>query len=177
MALPTVQGVLQVPAPVFVRKLRRRNDWGEGNNDQAQRVKDAVEKLFRLQPEPQISVFLINSDEDLRRVALGLNAGRDSLREAVAFVAFLPSELQANAVQPSKTPGNLPCGHANNLHHDIVATDEQLTKLCETAIENGRVAGNCSQGMMKDVIAESTKEERRTITQEGACGVTSCQPA
>jgi hypothetical protein len=177
VALPTVAGILQVPVPAFVRKLRRRSDWGEPTDDPAQRVKNAVDKLFRLKAEPDISVYLVSTDEDLRRVALGLNAGRDSLKEAVPIVAFLPGELKALAIQVNQTPGNLPCAHANTLHHDIIATDEQLTQLCEAAMNGGRLAGNCSQGMMKDVINEATKENCRTVTQEGACHVGSCQPA
>ncbi len=174
MALPTVAGTLQVPTPAFVRKLRRRSDWGEPSDEQAQRVKNAVDKLFRAQAEPDISVYLVNTDEDLRRVALGLNAGRDSLKEAVPFVAFLPAELQALTIQATQTPGDLPCAHANRLHHDIIATDDQLAQLCETAMKSGRVAGNCSQGMMKDVIAEATKENCRTVTKEGSCQVATC---
>ena len=83
MGLPTVAGTLQVPTPAYVRKLRRRSDWGEPTDDQGQRIKDAVEKLFRSQAELEISIYLVNNDEDLRRVALGMNAGRDSLKEAV----------------------------------------------------------------------------------------------
>lgn len=174
MALPTVAGALQVPTPAYVRKLRRRSDWGELTDDPAQRVKDAVEKLFRSQSEPDISVYLVNTDEDLRRVALGLNAGRDSLKEAVPFVAFLPAELQECEIQATQTPGSLPCAHANGLHHDIVATDEQLARLCEIAMKSGRVAGNCSQGIMKDVMAEAAKENCRTVTRDGSCQVATC---
>src|SRR5205085_1562101 len=113
VALPTVAGTLQVPTPAFVRKLRRRSDWGEASDaDQTQRVRDAVEKLFRSQTEPDISIYLVQNDDDLRRVALGMNAGRDSLKEAVPFVAFLPAELEAAEIRANQTPGNLPCAHA-----------------------------------------------------------------
>lgn len=177
MALPTVAGTLQVPTPAFVRKLRRRSDSGDPADDQGQRVKDAVDKLFRSQSERDISIYLVHNDEDLRRVALGMNAGRVSLKEAVPFVAFLPAELESAAIRANPTPGNLPCAHANCLHHDIQATDEQLTQLCQSAMQSGRVAGNCSQGMMKDIITAAKAENCRTVTTEGLCQVQTCNPA
>lgn len=177
MALPTIAGILQVPTPAYVRKLRRRGDWGEPTDAPLQRVKEAVQKLFRSQAETNISIFLIDNDEDFRRVALGMNAGRDSLREAVPFVAFLPVELEAASIQATKTPGNLPCTHANGLHYDIEASDDQLALLCKTAMQNGRIVGNCTQGMMKDVITEATNENCRTATTEGTCQVVTCHPS
>lgn len=179
MALPTIQGTLKVPPPAFVRKVRRRSDWGQPGDGQELRVKDAVEKLFRSQAEPELSVYLVECDDDLRRVALGLNAGRDSLKEAVAFVAFLPAEIRSLGIQCDHTPGNanLPCPHANSLHHDLVATDDQLMTLCESAMKAGREAGNCSPGAMKEAFAEAEKENCRTVSQTGNCQVAKCLPA
>jgi hypothetical protein len=159
-----------------VRKLRRRSDWGQAGDDLAQRVRDAVAKVFRSQAEPEISTYFCHSDEDLRRVALGMNAGRDKLNEPVPFVAFLLSEFEALGIQATQTPGALPCAHANRLHYDILATDNQLGQLCETAMNDGRIAGNCSSGMMNDTIKEATKEKCRTVTQDGNCLVANCHP-
>jgi hypothetical protein len=138
------------------------------------RVQDAVSKLFRAQAEPDISVYLINTDDDLRRVVLGMNAGRDSLKEAVPLVAFLPTEFESVGIQVTQTPGNLPCDYANKLHHDLVATDTQLVQLCERAMRSGRVSGNCSKGSMNDIIERATREKCRTVTKEGNCQVTAC---
>jgi hypothetical protein len=167
-------GTLSVPAPVFIRKLRRRSDWGQPTDEQNQRVKDAVDKLFRSQQESEISVYLVSTDEDLRRIALGLNAGRGSLREAVPLIAFLPAELEKLNIQVNQTAGNLPCSHANRLHRDIIATDDQLTELCQTAMNSGRIAGNCSPGMMKEIVDLATKENCRTVITIGLCTVTEC---
>jgi hypothetical protein len=67
--LPTIQETLRVSSPAYIRKLRRRSEWGEAGDDLGQRVKEAVEKVFRAQSEPEISVYLVNNDDDLRRVA------------------------------------------------------------------------------------------------------------
>lgn len=175
MALPTVMGNLRVPAPVYVRKLRRRSDWGDPTDDEpTQRVRDAFEKMFRLQAEQDISIYLVNTDEDLRRVALGMNAGRDSLKEAIPFVAFLPAEFESLDIRAMQTSGGLPCTHANRLHHDIVATDDQLIRLCEMAMKSGRVAGNCSRGEMKEVIDRATEEHCLTVRPDGPCKVPNC---
>lgn len=174
MALPTVEGALQVVAPVYIRKLRRRSDWGAPGDDLEERARNAVRELFRLQSEPDISIYLIRGDEDLRRVAIGMNAGRPSLREAIAFVAFLPDELRAVSIEPRPTPGNLPCEYANGLHFDMTAGDDQLEQLCRSAMQNGRIAGNCSKSIMTDVVAAAREENCRSVSAFGACLVAGC---
>jgi hypothetical protein len=159
---------------VYVRKLRRRSDWGDGVAAGPPRAQEAVEKLFLSQDDDELSIYLINNDEDLRRVALGMNAGRSSLKEAVPFIAFLPAELAAAAIEARQTPGNLPCAHANRLHHDIVATALQLNQLCNSAMASGRRAGNCTSGMMTSAAMAGTAEGCRTATNVGACQVTGC---
>ena len=174
MALPSISGTLQSVAPVFVRKLRRRGDWGDEADDLTTRAINAVNKVFRTPPEPVISVYLVNCDEDLRRVALGINAGRDSLTEPVPFVAFPVAELYAVGIEIRETLGILPCAFANRLHRDLVATDEQLEKMCEAAMRNGRMVGNCSSGMMKEAREEALKEKCRTASKDDVCRVLSC---
>ena len=175
MTVPSISGVLQVTAPVFVRKLGRRGHWGESTDqDQVARLRDAVEKVFHTPREPAISVYLVSTDEDLRRVALGMNAARGSLREAVPFVAFLPAEVQAAGIAMSQTLGDLPCAHANRLHYDWVATESQLLALCDAVMKASRVAGNCSQGMMKDALTEAQKEKCQTAGPEAPCQVAGC---
>ena len=176
MAVPSISGVLQVAAPVFVRKLGRRGHWGESADaDQPARLRDAVEKVFLTPREQAISVYLVNTDDDLRRVALGMNAGRGSLKEAVPFVAFLPTEVRAAGIVMRQTPGDLPCDHANRIHYDWVATDAQLAALCEAAMNAGREAGNCSQGMMKDAVEKAGQERCRAATGGSGCLVPGCE--
>ena len=174
MTLPTVVDTLQIQAPAYVRKLRRRSDWGDPSDEPAQRAKVAVEKLFRTQSQPEISIYLISNDEDLRRVALGMNAGRDSLKESVPFVAFRSEELRTLGIEATQTPGDLPCGHASSLHYDMIATDDQLLTLCSKAMTCGRVAANCTTGMMKEVVQEAISEGCRTAVPSGTCSVAVC---
>ena len=100
-------------------------------------MKDAVRNVFRNQTEPDISIYLIHSDEELRRVAVGMNANRDSLHEALAFAVFLPNELAQFGIQLTSTPGDLRCEFANHLHYDAIATDQQLEDLCRGVMRQG----------------------------------------
>lgn len=175
MALPTVAGTLGVAGPVYIRKLRRRGDWGYADDaNQPQRVRDAVDKVFFSTTNPHVSLYLIESDDDLRRVALGLNAGRDSLKEAICFVALLPDELSQCGISAMPTPGTLTCPAANRLHHDTTPTVEQLTQLCDLAMKNGRDVGHCSKGMMNDVIDRAKSEKCLLVDASGPCTVGSC---
>jgi hypothetical protein len=110
---PTIQGALKVQGPVFVRKLARPVHWvGEEGDSLDERVKKAVKNVFRSQEEPEISIYQVSSDEELRRVAVGMNANRDSLNESLAFAVILPAELtqwvHSRTVEPrTALPGRI----------------------------------------------------------------------
>lgn len=140
------------------------------------RVNYAVEKMFGTQTEPIFSIYLINTDEDLRRVTLGINAGRPSKTEVLPLVAFLPNEFANLRITLTQTPGNLYCGYANSLHYDFAADNAILANLCETAMKKGRLAGNCAKAMMKDALVEATKENCRSFDQNATCQVKTCIP-
>lgn len=174
MALPTILSVLKVPPPVFIRKLGRCGHWGAEDDDIVTRSNEVALKIFRGAGDLGISMYRVNTDDDLRRVVLGLNTARGSLTENVPLVGFAVAELNALHIEARLAPGNLPCPHANSLHYDLVAADEQLADLCRSAMEKGRVASNCSQGMMKDVLDLAKKEQCRSAITDGQCSVPVC---
>ena len=177
MAAPTIADTLKIAPPVFIRKLGRPNHWGQPGDPLPERVKAAVQQVFRNQPQPEISIYLIATDDDLRRVAIGLNAGRSSLKEDIAFVAFTSAELQvASITLPAKTPGALKCDYANSLHHDMTATDAQLEKLCTDLMNSGRQAARCGKGVMTDAETLTIQEKCKSVPNIDKCGVEACQP-
>ncbi len=178
MAAPTIVDTLKLVAPAFVRKLRRASDWAQADLAREERPKTAVRQVFRNQSAPEISVYLVHTDEDLRRVAIGMNANRDSLRETIAFIAFLPAELTAAGIQaPTSTLGDLKCDHANRLHHDVTATDAQLEGLWEQLIKLGRAPARCTAAMMKDAGKLARDESCKSIPNVSVCGVSACNTA
>src|SRR5436190_7582616 len=96
------------------------------------RLAVAVQKIFQEDIYfPHISFYLVTSDDDLRRVAIGLNANRGSLTEVFDMLAFLPDEFQAAGLSLRVTPGTTLCKFANLRHHELEAADlHQVEDLC-----------------------------------------------
>lgn len=159
MALPTVIGTLAVSPPAFLRKLRRKNDWGGPDDGLDTRSELAANKVFQGEESDGFSVYLIRTDEDLRRVAIGLNSTRDSATEEINLVAFHPEELTHAGISSKPTPGNTRCHYANRLHHDLTATRAQLVQLCHNAMQGGRAAKKCTSATMRDVLAAAQTEQ------------------
>lgn len=174
MPPPTIQGALKVQGPVFIRKLARASHWGQPDKPIDERVKNAVKNVFRNQEEPEISIYRVNSDEELRRVAVGLNANRSSLNEALAFAVLLPEELVQHGIQVRQTPGDLRCEFANRLHFDATATDDQLRNLCRALMTADRTEGRCPSSVMRDAAQAAIAEGCAAATNTSPCRVPAC---
>ena len=175
MPLPTITGNLKVPAPTFIRKLRRASDWGQSDEPINDRVASAVAKVFRNQLEPEISVYLVTTDDDLRRVAIGYNAGRKgSLHEMIAFLPILKSELEQQGIQITKKPANLKCDYANQLHYDLIASDNQLDALCRSLMNSNRDVGRCSESTMRAAEQRAADEKCKSVPGIIECGLAGC---
>jgi hypothetical protein len=92
---PKAEEILGVPPPVFVRKLVRASHWGGPEDQLQQRVSIAVGEVFRSDGSGTFSVYLVERDVDLHRVAIGMNGNRDSLMERLDLVAFSRQEMDA----------------------------------------------------------------------------------
>jgi hypothetical protein len=165
---------LKVQGPVFIRKLARASHWGQPDDPIDQRVKDAVKNVFRNQPEQEVSIYRVGSDEELRRVAVGLNANRSSLSETLAFAVMLPEELRQFGILLTQTPGDLKCEFANRLHYDAVATDQQFEDLCRALMTAGRTEGRCTASMMRDAAQAAVDEGCAAATNTTPCRVPAC---
>lgn len=151
--LPSIQAILGIPGPAFVRKLTRKSHWGDASDPIEERLASALEDVFSSSEGPEYSLYQVATETDLRRVAIGMNSGRDSLTENVDLVAFLPEDLSACGITATNVIENATnCHHANRLHFNIHATREQLTGLCMNAMASERLAGRLSKGTMKCVV-------------------------
>lgn len=166
MALPGVESSLGIAPPAFVRKLTRKSHWGIASDDLEQRLNDAVEKIF---PEQSgvFSVFQVDSDVDLRRIALAFNANRSSYTERLDLVAFAPEELQRCQIAAESVPeSGTRCNHANRRHCHITASTEQLRQLCELAMTAGRAAASLTTSTMRDVVKAAEQDRCRIVTTD-----------
>src|SRR3954451_24033084 len=97
---PSLASAIKLPGPVFLRKLRRREDWGSDETPLEERAADLLKVMWKCEPHPEspFSVYLVGTDEEFQRVVIGMNGGRASLTTDSDFVALLPSDLEAAGV-------------------------------------------------------------------------------
>ena len=137
MAEPPALSDTGLEGPLFLRKLRKKRDWGSAEDDPEERLALVREAVF-LSDERPYSLFRVSDDEELRRVTMGINGGRASLREDVFYVPILPNELTDAGIAFSQTPGDTSCRMANRLHFDADASEDQLSRLCRQLIHSSR---------------------------------------
>ena len=168
MALPGVEANLGVAPPAFVRKLTRKSHWGIAADPLEQRLNEAVERVF---PEHGgvFSVFRVDSDVDLCRIALAFNANRSSFTERLDLVAFTPDELQRCEIPAESVPeSGTRCDHANRRHCHISAGAQQLRQLCELAMTAGRSAASLTTATMRDVVKAAEDDGCHIVTADAA---------
>lgn len=159
MTLPNIEASLGVSPPVFVRKLVRRSHWGNSTDDLQQRVSKAVSDIFASEPGEGFSVYLVEEDEDLYRVAVALNGNRSSLSENLDLLAFARQEIEACGISVIQSPGETKCISANSGHFDFHATPEQLSQLCQNAMNTKREAARLGgRREMRSIIERMTKD-------------------
>ena len=147
---PALADLVQPPGPVFLRKLNKKSDWGSDETPADERATDLIALVFHRKTYPY-SVYLVESDEELHRVIIGMNGGRESLTAESHFVAIHPHELKATGIRVDHTPdgGMTRCRFANSLHYDLTPEDYQLRALCVGLIAAGRKAATSTEGRTK----------------------------
>ncbi len=152
----SIEAAWDVSSPCYVRKLKKGSHWEDGESP-SDRVDSIVEKDFRLDQDGVVSVFQVRSGVDLRRVAVGLNATRDSLSEDIFLIAILPDELQGVLAEP--TPGDTKCLWANRLHHNLVVERQSgFTSVVESLIRAGRKPKKFTRSKMRRAVEEARRE-------------------
>ncbi len=153
---PTLADLVQPPGPVFLRKMNKKTDWGSDETPPDERVSDIIDLVFNRRTYPY-SVYLVRSDEELRRVIVGMNGGRESLTAESHFIAIRADELEAAGIRNDHTPGEgiTSCSFANSLHHDLPAENDQLKTLFYSLIAAGRKAATFTKGRTKAIVPEA----------------------
>jgi hypothetical protein len=154
---------------VLVRKLRRKNHWAS-----AAQIADILNQVFLYDSRPY-SLFQVGSEAELDKVALALNAGRDSLSEECNFVYFKAEEVQTAGIPLSQTPGATPCLLANRLHFDTDATEAQLLSLLSLAKASGRGVTRRTKGAMNTVLTQASAEQcLAAVSNSPECKAADC---
>lgn len=165
-SLPSMQ-----PYPALLRKVTRRSHWDAALE---QNAVTAAAEVFK-EKDNQISVWFVRNDEDLRRVAVAMNEERDSLHEAVAFVAIQKQEFADAKIELQQTPGATSCKAAEQLHYDAVVDNKAAVFLCELLFKARRGITACTKGQMKQAVLAARKEGCFVVAESLAacqCGAT-----
>jgi hypothetical protein len=173
---PSLTDIVQPPTPVYLRKLARKTDWGSEDADPEARAEDVVRLVFPRDSHPY-SVYLVRSDEELRRVIIGMNGGRQSLSSESYFIALQPGDLQASGLTAMHTPddGVTACRFANSLHHDLVASENAIASLCILLFSSHRQVQYFSKGRTRLLIAEAEAIRCNAATKNSTgCLIESC---
>lgn len=141
--------------PFYVRKLDKKSSWGHVSDmvdDRKQKVPNAIFGGDQL----RFSLYRISSVDDLKRVTIALNAGRNRLKDQVDYVAFTDDELERSDIEViNDVPGETPCATANSLHVDVCAGNyASFETLCHNAIYAKRPAFRIKKGEVKVLIEE-----------------------
>lgn len=175
MALPNLPDALGVPGPVFVRRIPKQTDWGDPSDPLDQRVATAVQAGFLKRDQSPFSFYWIQTADQLRRVALGLNARTRKKIQKVDLVAFLPEDFEAARIAGDQTQGLTPCSFANKLHVDFEATTAQLQILCRHAMQAGRRAHRYNETQMEEILSLAQQEQCHSgLDNSPGCLVEDC---
>jgi hypothetical protein len=172
-AMPALAEIRQLPAPVFLRKLRRKADWGSIDTPLDERAADVVRVVFKIDPKPY-SLFRVETDDELHRVVIGLNDGRPSLTCDSDFIAILPTELESVGIDAWHSTGDTLCRFANALHYDISAEDDQLLTMCRWMIGQGREAIHLTKGMTRPMADKAQEDGCLVVPASPGCRVARC---
>jgi hypothetical protein len=172
---PAIADLVQPPGPVFLRKMNKKTDWGSDETPPDERVSDIIDAVFGRKTYPY-SVYLVQSDEELHRVIIGMNGGRESLTAESHFVAIHGHELEASRIRVDHTPaaGMTSCRFANSLHHDLAAENAQLKALCLRLIAAGRKATTFTKGRTRVILPGAEAIGCLAIPESKGCTAERC---
>jgi hypothetical protein len=175
VALPSLPDALGVLGPVFLRRIPKQSDWGDPSDPLDVRVANAVQTGFLKRDNSPFSFYWIQTADQLRRVALALNATTRKKTQKVDLVAFLPEDFEAARIAGDQTRGETPCSFANKLHVDFEATPAQLEILCRHAMQAGRRAHRYNERQMEEILSLAQQEQcHSAVDNSPGCNVEAC---
>jgi len=151
----SIQRSLRIQSvPVFIRKVAKPADWSK-----ARQLNDAslVADYLR-DPTGQVSLWRVNNDLELRRVAIALNEGRDSLHERLLLLPILPAELESVGIDYMQNEGATECRAVVDLHYEAAIDDAKRQNLLTCLLQKERDLGRCTESEMKTVEQISIDE-------------------
>ena len=149
-SLPEKAGV---PFPFYVRKLDKKSVWGHSSDEVESRKFSAAQAVFNPK-KLRFSLYLVRSWNDLVRVTVALNAGRNRLNDQVDFIAFGANDISTASINIlPEIPGETDCAAANKLHVDIEASEySKFQAICSSTIDKNREAFRVTKKAAKKMV-------------------------
>jgi hypothetical protein len=116
---------LGISFPCYVRKIDRPSHAGQPD-DAPERRANAIRENVLSEEGGVISVFRVNSGEEVARAALAINFarfGHDRL-EDLTLIAFTEDDLEG--VDKQQTSDTFVCGWAQRNHWNLMVSDEKV---------------------------------------------------
>lgn len=169
----TLADTVGLPGPLFLRKLRRKADWGSIETPIEERAVSAALSVFPVHSKPY-SVFRVTTDDEFKRIILGLNSGRRKLDGDSDFIAVLPRELASLGIAVERTPGETLCRLANSLHFDMSPTEDQVREMCHQLLAQGRAVVHLGKSMIRPLVVQARTEGCLVVEGSIKCNVSAC---
>lgn len=154
------RGVAPIPAPFYLRMVRKVKAWGTPDAVAEDRLATAVRGVFKID-DPVQSVYYVTTNADYHHTVVGMCAGRmNPTRDPFYFIAFPVSDLTAAGVTPRLVPEDETwCLVANRrLHHNIEVTEDRLRELCRTAFAAARPLAEVGVATLKGLFAAANAD-------------------
>ncbi|RIK84170.1 MAG: hypothetical protein DCC68_01930 [Planctomycetota bacterium] len=134
-----------ISGPCYVRKVDRRSHWTDG-------AKSIRERVFSADPDEHgVSVYRVQSPEELARIAVALNAKRGSRTEDIFLVAIAVAEV--GDIHVEQTDGDTTCEWANSVHHDLLAErEEQIDVMINRMLSLSRAVKKFTRSAMRIAV-------------------------
>ena len=160
----------------LVRKLRRKADWESKAETIEERASDLFETLFGKDERP-FSLYQISRQDQLRRVALAMNARRqgNKLGDEAFFVEFSLEWFSSANLMVTNTAGETDCHWVNAMHVDVNGEQDQFHLLLQAALRAERRMIHLDKKSMKVFAEQAQAEQCQAVPgQQQPCRVPEC---
>lgn len=156
--------------PYFLRKVDAKWHWYGKTDDHEERVKTILAKAFAPDENNCISIYQVQTSDELRRVVVGLDANRGEgyAGKEIIFVAIASEELQTFTLR--NTLGLTNCRKANTLHRDILVTNsDSLRELIEAMLTADRQTRRFAKKILRPAREQGKQEFCSVFDKSWAC--------
>jgi hypothetical protein len=166
---------LSVDFPFFVRSVVTASAAGPSRGTIDERAGVILEEVLALDPAGEISVYLVDSPEELLKVTLTLCLFR-GMDEGRVY-AITPKDLQGLPFRHSEANCNIPCFYTRSRHHDLTLSQGQREELARRLAVHVRAVSPKIRKNRTKPFRDQAIADRCYSTTADSTGCAGCDPA